>query len=84
MIRKQNCFEHSEFFLALLLFSATQDIKMLSVIGIAFMLGLRHVFDAYHIVTIDNVTRQLITQNRASFKTDLFLGHSTIVFLIYL
>ena len=50
------------------------------------MLGLRHGFDADHIVTIDNVTRQLITQNRASFKTDLFfaLRHSTIVFLLTL
>ncbi|API87694.1 HoxN/HupN/NixA family nickel/cobalt transporter [Francisella uliginis] len=72
--------------LALLLFLAAQDLKMLSMIGIAFMLGLRHGFDADHIVAIDNVTRQLITQNRASFKTGLFfaLGHSTIVFLLTL
>lgn len=72
--------------LALLLFLAAQDIKMLSMIGIAFLLGLRHGFDADHIVAIDNVTRQLITQNRASFKTGLFfaLGHSTIVFLLTL
>ncbi|QIW11026.1 metal transporter [Francisella sp. LA112445] len=72
--------------LVLLLFLATQDIKMLSMIGIAFLLGLRHGFDADHIVAIDNVTRQLVTQNRASFRTGLFfaLGHSTIVFLLTL
>lgn len=83
---RKNITIFSVLILALLLFLATQDLKMLSMIGIAFMLGLRHGFDADHIVAIDNVTRQLITQNRASFKTGLFfaLGHSTIVFLLTL
>lgn len=70
---RKNITIFSVLILALLLFLATQDLKMLSMISIAFMLGLRHGFDADHIVAIDNVTRQLITQNRASFKTGLFL-----------
>ncbi|MED7789607.1 metal transporter [Francisella sp. 19X1-34] len=83
---KSNVATFSILILALLLFLTTQDLKMLSMVGIAFMLGLRHGFDADHIVAIDNVTRQLIAQNRASFKTGLFfaLGHSTIVFLLTL
>ncbi|WP_150467286.1 HoxN/HupN/NixA family nickel/cobalt transporter [Francisella sp. SYW-9] len=83
---KSNIVTFSILILALLLFIAVQDLKMLSLIGIAFLLGLRHGFDADHIVAIDNVTRQLITQNRANFKTGLFfaLGHSTIVFLLTL
>jgi high-affinity nickel-transport protein len=61
-----------------------KSISMLGTLSIAFMLGLKHGFDADHIVAIDNVTRQLVAKDRASFKTGLFfaLGHSTIVFLL--
>ncbi|APC96404.1 HoxN/HupN/NixA family nickel/cobalt transporter [Francisella frigiditurris] len=68
------------------LFTVSSNVGILGTIAIAFMLGLRHGFDADHIVAIDNVTRQLVNENKASFKTGLFfaLGHSTIVFLLTL
>ena len=71
---------------SLLLLLSASDIKILGMIIIALMLGLKHGFDADHIVAIDNVTRQLVVEGRASFKTGLFfaLGHSTIVFLMTL
>ncbi len=52
----------------------------------AFFLGLRHGFDADHIVAIDNVTRQLATNDKNSITTGLFfaLGHSSIVLLLTL
>ena len=62
------------------------NIKLLSLVFIAFTLGLRHGFDADHIVAIDNITRKFNSENRRSYTTGLFfaLGHSTIVFVLTL
>ena len=50
---------------------------------LAFMLGLRHAFDADHIAAIDNTVRKLTQDGKAPYATGLFfsLGHSTIVVL---
>jgi nickel/cobalt transporter (NiCoT) family protein len=47
----------------------------------AYTFGLRHAFDADHIVAIDNVTRKLIQQGKRPAAAGLFfsLGHSTVV-----
>ncbi|MDQ6656806.1 MAG: HoxN/HupN/NixA family nickel/cobalt transporter [Actinomycetota bacterium] len=52
----------------------------------AYVLGLRHAFDADHIAAIDNTTRKLVGENRKATTVGLFfsLGHSTIVFLMAL
>jgi high-affinity nickel-transport protein len=49
---------------------------------LAYSFGLRHAFDADHIVAIDNVTRKLMHDGQRPVTTGLFfsLGHSTIVF----
>jgi high-affinity nickel-transport protein len=62
------------------------NVKLLSLVFIAFTLGLRHGFDADHIVAIDNITRKFNSENRKSYTTGLFfaLGHSTIVFVLTL
>lgn len=62
------------------------NLKLLSLVFIAFTLGLRHGFDADHIVAIDNITRKFNSENRRSYTTGLFfaLGHSTIVFVLTL
>ncbi len=48
----------------------------------AYMLGLRHAFDADHIGAIDNTTRKLMNQGQRPLSVGFFfsLGHSTIVF----
>ncbi|WP_424811651.1 HoxN/HupN/NixA family nickel/cobalt transporter [Roseococcus sp. YIM B11640] len=48
---------------------------------LAYMLGLRHAFDADHIAAIDNVVRKLVQQGKAPHTAGLFfsLGHSSIV-----
>ena len=53
---------------------------------VAWMLGLRHAFDADHIAAIDNVTRRLRQQGHRPVAIGLFfsLGHSTVVFLVTL
>src|SRR5436189_560175 len=50
--------------------------------ALAYVLGLRHAFDADHIAAIDNTTRKLIhTDNRPLSVGFWFsLGHSSIVF----
>jgi high-affinity nickel-transport protein len=50
----------------------------------AFLLGLRHAFDADHIAAIDNVTRKLMQEGKKPTTVGLFfsLGHSTVVFLV--
>jgi high-affinity nickel-transport protein len=50
---------------------------------LAYVLGLRHAFDADHIAAIDNVVRKLMQQERRPLTAGLFfsLGHSTIVVL---
>ena len=50
----------------------------------AYVLGMRHAFDADHIAAIDNTTRKLMTDGRRPLAVGFFfaLGHSTIVFLL--
>lgn len=64
----------------------SQQHAMLLLGLLAFSFGLRHGFDADHIIAIDNVTRQLRADNKASVSTGLFfaLGHSSIVFILTL
>lgn len=52
--------------------------------ALAYMLGLRHAFDADHIAAIDNSTRKLINSGRNPGSVGLFfsLGHSTVVFTV--
>ncbi|MFE5409559.1 HoxN/HupN/NixA family nickel/cobalt transporter [Microbacterium sp. NPDC056569] len=47
----------------------------------AFVLGMRHAFDADHIAAIDNTTRKLIDDGRDPSSVGLWfaLGHSTVV-----
>jgi high-affinity nickel-transport protein len=47
----------------------------------AYLLGIRHAFDADHIVAIDNTVRRISLEKRDSSLVGLFfsLGHSTIV-----
>lgn len=49
---------------------------------LAYILGLRHAFDADHLVAIDATTRKLIHEHKDSHGVGFFfsLGHSTIVF----
>ena len=58
-------------------------------IGLAFtayVLGVRHAFDADHIAAIDNTTRKLVGEGRKSTSVGLFfsVGHSSIVFVMAL
>ena len=48
---------------------------------LAYGFGLRHAFDADHIVAIDNVTRKLMQEGRRPIGVGCFfaLGHSTVV-----
>lgn len=48
----------------------------------AYMLGMRHAFDADHIAAIDNTTRKLMTEGKRPLSVGFWfsLGHSTIVF----
>src|SRR5690349_20265379 len=52
--------------------------------GVAYMLGLRHAFDADHISAIDNTTRKLLQSGKKPVGAGFFFspGHSTVVFLI--
>jgi len=52
--------------------------------ALAYMLGLRHAFDADHIAAIDNSTRKLINSGNNPGSVGLFfsLGHSTVVFTV--
>jgi high-affinity nickel-transport protein len=49
----------------------------------AYMLGVRHAFDADHIASIDNTTRKLVGEGRPSVSTGFWfsLGHSSVVFI---
>jgi high-affinity nickel-transport protein len=58
---------------------------MLSSLGLlAYLLGLKHAFDADHIAAIDNVARKLRQDNQKPVSVGLFfsLGHSTVVILL--
>jgi high-affinity nickel-transport protein len=48
----------------------------------AYMLGVRHAFDADHIASIDNTTRKLVAEGKQSVTTGFWfsLGHSSVVF----
>jgi nickel/cobalt transporter (NiCoT) family protein len=48
----------------------------------AYMLGVRHAFDADHIASIDNTTRKLVGEGRPSVSAGFWfsLGHSSVVF----
>lgn len=48
----------------------------------AYLLGVRHAFDADHIATIDNSTRKLVSEDRRATSAGFWfsLGHSTVVF----
>lgn len=63
----------------------TFGVAIVSLLGAA-ALGLRHAFDADHIVTIDNVVRALRSNGRKAHLVGMFfsLGHSSIVLLAML
>jgi nickel/cobalt transporter (NiCoT) family protein len=74
----------------LLVAVAPQDYQLGStgVLGVgvgltAYMLGVRHAFDADHIASIDNTTRKLVGEGRSSVSTGFWfsLGHSSVVFV---
>jgi len=48
----------------------------------AFLLGVRHAFDADHIAAIDNTTRRLVGEGRPALSVGFWfsLGHSSVVF----
>src|SRR3954463_11029178 len=48
----------------------------------AYMLGVRHAFDADHIASIDNPPRRLVGERRSSVSAGFWfsLGHSSVVF----
>lgn len=48
----------------------------------AYMLGVRHAFDADHIASIDNATRKLVGEGKPSVSAGFWfsLGHSSVVF----
>ncbi|WP_448072443.1 HoxN/HupN/NixA family nickel/cobalt transporter [Georgenia yuyongxinii] len=48
----------------------------------AFLLGVRHAFDADHIAAIDNTTRKLVGEHRPALSVGFWfsLGHSSVVF----
>jgi len=48
----------------------------------AYLLGMRHAFDADHIAAIDNTTRKLVAEDKKPLTVGFWfsLGHSTIVF----
>ncbi|MFP5416763.1 MAG: HoxN/HupN/NixA family nickel/cobalt transporter [Actinomycetes bacterium] len=48
----------------------------------AFLLGVRHAFDADHIAAVDNATRKLVGEGRHALSAGFWfsLGHSSVVF----
>jgi high-affinity nickel-transport protein len=52
----------------------------------AYMLGVRHAFDADHIAAIDNTTRKLMAEGQRPLSVGFYfsLGHSTVVFALAL
>jgi nickel/cobalt transporter (NiCoT) family protein len=52
----------------------------------AYLLGLRHAFDADHISAIDNTTRKLMADGKRPLSVGFFfsLGHSSVVFVLAL
>jgi high-affinity nickel-transport protein len=73
--------------LAFLVAPASYDVGSGEVFGIglgvtAYVLGMRHAFDADHIAAIDNTTRKLMAEGRRPLSVGFWfsLGHSSIVF----
>lgn len=52
----------------------------------AYLLGVRHAFDADHIAVIDNTARKLVGERRRALSTGFWfsLGHSSVVFALTL
>src|SRR4029077_16548991 len=52
----------------------------------AYLLGVRHAFDADHIAAIDNTTRKLVAAGQRPVPVGLFFsfGHSSVVFVMAL
>src|SRR5689334_25201369 len=52
----------------------------------AYVLGMRHAFDADHIAAIDNVTRKLLAEGKRPMSVGFWfsLGHSSVVFVMVL
>src|SRR5215203_736011 len=50
----------------------------------AYLLGVRHAFDADHIAVIDNTTRKLVGEGKKSLSAGFWfsLGHSSVVFAL--
>jgi nickel/cobalt transporter (NiCoT) family protein len=64
------------------------DLGSTGVLGVgvgltAYMLGVRHAFDADHIASIDNTTRKLVDEGKPAVSTGFWfsLGHSSVVFV---
>ncbi|PUA38025.1 HoxN/HupN/NixA family nickel/cobalt transporter [Paenibacillus elgii] len=70
--------------IAFLLVTLPHHPAMLGLGVLAYTLGLRHAFDADHIVAIDNTVRKLIEQKRDPEGVGFYfsLGHSTVVLLL--
>ena len=68
----------------LLLFSGASHPGFIWLGGVAYMLGLRHAFDADHISAIDNTTRRLLQGGKKPLGVGFFfsLGHSTVVLVV--
>lgn len=63
---------------------SSQDLLLTSGLAVtAYLLGLRHAFDADHIAAIDNTVRRLSSEKKDSSLVGFFfsLGHSTVVLL---
>ncbi|MEZ5201191.1 MAG: HoxN/HupN/NixA family nickel/cobalt transporter, partial [Micropruina glycogenica] len=50
----------------------------------AYVLGMRHAFDADHIAVIDNSTRKMLAEGSRPLSVGFWfsLGHSTVVFVL--
>lgn len=77
--------------LAVLIAPRSYDLGASGVFGIglgatAFLLGVRHAFDADHIAAVDNTTRKLVGEGRRALSVGFWfsLGHSTVVFTLSL
>ncbi len=68
-----------------LYFIASKEDPLILGIGLtAYLLGLRHAFDADHIAAIDNTVRKLIAQKQDANGVGFYfsLGHSTVVIIM--
>ena len=77
---------HAIGFIVLFAFAGDSGLLTAGVGLTAYMLGLRHAFDADHIGAIDNTTRKLMSEGQRPVSVGFFfsLGHSTVVFALAL